>query len=167
MALKLSHLHSSLKSFPCWAAVGRWPIAGCWSVPTSLEDHKELVQIEESKLAHDHVVHWKFYFLFERFRYRVCEWSCKDLTDMKYRSNRRFLATISTFVTIPYIPKGQLWLSSSQSFQRQHVLNFHIVSRRSSQHFILFLVAPKSSTKASNNHSFSASISVLSFVTPL
>ena len=85
---------------------------------------------------------------------------------MKYRSNRRFLATISTFVTIQYRPKGQLWFSLSQSFQRQHVLNFHIVSRRSSQHFILFLVAPKSSTKASNNHSFSASISVLSFVTP-
>ena len=49
-SLKLSHLHSSLKSFPCWAAVGRWPIADCWSVPTSLKDHKELVQIEGSKL---------------------------------------------------------------------------------------------------------------------
>ena len=68
MALKLSHLHSSLKSFPCWSAVGRWPIAGCWSVPTSLKDHKELVQIEGSKLAHVHVVQWKFYILFERFR---------------------------------------------------------------------------------------------------
>ena len=75
MALELSLLHSSVRSFPCWVAVGRRPIACFWPDPTGLKDHKELVKIERSPVGHNHVVKWKFCFLLrERFYYWLNSW---------------------------------------------------------------------------------------------
>ena len=93
--------------------------------------------------------------------------NCKDLTDMKYRSNRRFLATISTFVTIQYTAqRSALFFFYHNRFSG----NTRSISTSCITVPSLTLKQVFSRTKkfnqASNNHSFSASISVLSFVPP-
>ena len=93
--------------------------------------------------------------------------NCKDLTDMKYRSNRRFLATISTFVTIQYTAqRSALFFFYHNRFSgNTRSISTSCITVPSLTLKQVFS-RNKKFNQASNNHSFSASISVLSFVPP-
>ena len=86
---------------------------------------------------------------------------------MKYRSNRRFLATISTFVTIQYTAqRSALFFFYHNRFSgNTRSISTSCITVPSLTLKQVFS-RNKKFNQASNNHSFSASISVLSFVPP-